>query len=207
MSNPWLAIPLADYEGHMASPTVEQLEALSSLFAEALAVRRPASVAILGVAGGNGLERIDGSFTRRIVGLDINPAYLDAVRERYPDLAGLELQTADLAEESIQLAPVELVHAALVFEHAGTGRCLDNALALLAEDGAFSAVLQLPSASAQAVGTSGIASIHSLESHFSLIDPKAFRTLLHERGLEPVYEAQRAVPGGKALWMGIFVRG
>jgi hypothetical protein len=207
MPNPWLAIPLADYEGHMAAPEVFQTQALCSLFAEALAVRRPASVAVLGLAGGNGLEHIDRSLTRRIVGLDINPAYLDAVRERYPDQPGLELHATDLAEEAIQLPPVELVHAALVFEHAGTGRCLDNALALLGEDGALSVVLQLPGASEQAVGASGIASIRSLESHFSFIAPKAFRTQLLEHGLEPVYEAQRAVPGGKALWMGIFVRG
>jgi hypothetical protein len=104
------------------------------------------------------------------------------------------------------LAPVDLVHAALIFEHAGTGRCLDNALALLGEDGALSVVLQLPGANAQAVGASGIASIRYLESHFSLIDRNAFRALVRERGLDPVYEAQRTVPGGKALWMGIFVR-
>jgi hypothetical protein len=206
MSNPWLAIPLADYEGHMEAPEVCQLQTLSSLFAEALAVRRPPSAAILGIAGGNGLDRIDTALTRRIVGLDINPAYLDAVRRRYPDLPGLELHCTDLAGPSIELPPVELVHAALVFEHAGTGRCLENALALLAADGAFSVVLQLPGASEQTVGSSGVASIRSLQSHFSLIDPLGFRGLLRERGLEPVYEAQRAVPGGKALWMGIFVR-
>jgi hypothetical protein len=206
MSNPWLAIPLADYERHMAAPEVSQLQALSSLFAEALAVRRPASVAILGVAGGNGVERIDSSLTSRILALDINPAYLEQVRLRYPNLAGLELHAVDLAEEWIQLPPVNLVHAALVFEHAGTGRCLDNALTLLGEDGALSVVLQLPSAVEQTVGSSGIASIRSLQAHFSLIDPQGFRAELEKRGLEPVYEAQRGVPGGKALWMGIFVR-
>jgi len=206
MSNPWLAIPLADYEGHMTSAEVMQLEALASLFAEALAVRRPASLAILGLAGGNGLERIDPALTRRIVGLDINPAYLNAVRQRFPVLPGLELHAVDLAQDLLQFPPVDLVHAALVFEHAGTGRCLDNALALLAEGGAFSVVLQLPGASELTVGSSGIASIRSLQAHFSLIDPRAFRAELEKRSLEPVYEAQRAVPGGKALWMGIFVR-
>ena len=59
MTNPWLSVPLADYEAHMRSPAVQQLDALSDLFAEALAFCNPASVAILGIAGGNGLERID----------------------------------------------------------------------------------------------------------------------------------------------------
>ncbi len=206
MTNPWLAVPLADYEGHMASPAVQQSDALASLFAEALSVRRPASVAILGIAGGNGLERIDSALTHRIVGLDINPAYLAAVRRRFSKLPGLELHAVDLADRTLPLAPVHLVHAALFFEHAGTGPSLDNALALLGEDGALSVVLQLPSASEPAVGSSGIASIRTLQTHFSLIDPQQFRTTLQERGLEPVYEAHRAVPGGKAFWMGIFVR-
>jgi hypothetical protein len=59
MLNPWLDVPLADYEGHMSVPELQQLGALSDLFADALAFGRSTSVAILGVAGGNGLDRID----------------------------------------------------------------------------------------------------------------------------------------------------
>lgn len=44
----------------MSSTEVQQLGALSDLFEEAIALRRPASVAILGIAGGNGLGRISG---------------------------------------------------------------------------------------------------------------------------------------------------
>ena len=77
MSNPWLTIPLADYEGHMKSADVQQLDVLSELFAETLAYCHPVSVAVLGMAGGNGLDRVDGAITRRIVGLDVNPLYLD----------------------------------------------------------------------------------------------------------------------------------
>lgn len=32
MTNPWLAIPLADYEGHMASPVVGQAEMVADEF-------------------------------------------------------------------------------------------------------------------------------------------------------------------------------
>jgi hypothetical protein len=41
MSNPWLNIPLAGYEGHMRSDKVQQLDALSKLFAAALERCRP----------------------------------------------------------------------------------------------------------------------------------------------------------------------
>ena len=76
MSNPWLSVPLEDYEGHMRSPGVEQLTILADLFKRVLDRYRPESVAVLGVAGGNGLEQIDCTVTKRIVGVDINQRYL-----------------------------------------------------------------------------------------------------------------------------------
>jgi SAM-dependent methyltransferase len=206
MSNPWLAIPLEDYEGHMNASEVAQAGALADLFAEALRLRRPSSVAVLGVAGGNGLERIDGALTRRVMGVDIHPSYLDAVRKRFGQVSGLELHCADLAAVRLALAPVDLVHAALVLEHAGTGLCLDNALSLVAEGGALSVVLQLPSESEHGVGQGGFASMEKLKSHFSFVDAKELCATLSRRGLEPVWETRRSLPAGKAFWMGVFRR-
>lgn len=74
VSNPWLAVPLSDYEGHMNSQSVQQLGALRELFGRALAYTRPESVAVLGAAGGNGLEQMDPAITRRVCGIDVNPA-------------------------------------------------------------------------------------------------------------------------------------
>ena len=145
MPNPWLTVPLADYEGHMKSAHVQQASALSELFANALAYCRPTSVAILGIAGGNGLEQIDHSLTRRVVSVDINVSYLDEVRERHGQINRLELVCLDLAEQDINVEPVQLVHAALIFEHAGVSRCLENALSLVVPGDSFSSVLQLPS--------------------------------------------------------------
>ena len=104
MSNPWLNIPLSDYEGHMESAQIQQLDALSDLFAEALGCCRAASIAVLGIAGGNGLERVDSGTTKRIVGLDINPLYLEEVRRRYAGKFALELHCVDLAERLVNLA-------------------------------------------------------------------------------------------------------
>jgi len=126
MSNPWLAVPLSEYEQHMSSVEVQQLGALSDLFAEAIGCCRPFSIAVLGIAGGNGLDHIDSSITARVVGLDLNPLYLDAVRQRYSHLPGLELHCVDLSERHVELQPVQLVHAALIFEHAGADCCLEG---------------------------------------------------------------------------------
>jgi hypothetical protein len=191
----------------MRSAGVQQLDALSDLFADALACRRPESVAILGIAGGNGLERIDGNITSRVVGLDVNPLYLEAVRRRFAAVHGLELHCVDLSEEIAELQPVHLVHAALVFEHAGTGRCLENALSLVAPGGALSAVLQLPSGSEANVGVSPFATMQSLGAGFSLIDPVWFGEKLEHNGFCLKHQSRRSLPAGKGFWMGVFGRG
>ena len=42
MRNPWLDIPLSDYEGHMALPQVDQARVLADQLAAVLALHRPA---------------------------------------------------------------------------------------------------------------------------------------------------------------------
>jgi hypothetical protein len=206
MSNPWLAVPLKEYEGHMHSEGVQQLTALAELFRCALDYSTPKSVAVLGIAGGNGLEHIDCAVTKRIVGVDINQQYLDAVQSRFGTLPGIELHCCDLAQGNSSLALVDLVHAALIFEHAGLGRPLANALSLVAPGGRFSAVLQLPSESEQAVACTGFASIQTLKEDFMLIDVDEFQQLLAQQGFELVESVCRSVPAGKALWLGIFAK-
>jgi hypothetical protein len=112
----------------MGPEGVRQLTILAELFKSALDRCRPESVAVLGVAGGNGLEQTDCAATKRIVGVDINQRYLDEVQRRFGTLPGLELHSRDLAEREFSLAPVMLVHTALIFEHVGLGLALENAL-------------------------------------------------------------------------------
>jgi SAM-dependent methyltransferase len=204
VDNPWLAIPLDDYEGHMASAGVEQSEALAELFECALRRTRPESVAILGVAGGNGLRRISPDVTTRVCGLDINPLYLEAVRRRYGGLPGLELHCVDLSKEAVGLDPVRLVHAALIFEHAGLDGCLRNAVSMVAHGGSLSVVLQMPSAQAPGVGASPYPAVQALSGHFRLVEPAQLRAALEGYGFRQTREILRPLPGGKAFWMGVF---
>ena len=191
----------------MGSDNVRQLEALSDLFRRALDLCIPESVAVLGVAGGNGLERVDSAITKRIVGLDINARYLGAVGQRYGALLGLELCCTDLANMPLSLTPVELVHAALVFEHTGLGRCLENALLLVAPGGKLSVVLQLPSEAEQDVTPTRYSSMQALRNCFALIDVSQFRLKLGEKGFHLFHQEQRSLPTGKAFWLGIFAHG
>jgi hypothetical protein len=205
--NPWLALPLEDYEGHMGSPDVNQLALLADLFGEALVRLRPRSVAVLGVAGGNGLEHVDGTLTTRVVGIDVNPAYLSATKARFPDLRGLELHCADLEHDArLDVEPVALVHAALVFEHAGTDRCLDHAVSLVADGGHLSVVLQLPAEGREAVTPSPVASMAALAGDFTFVDPHHLRRMLAQRELRLTHQARRTLSTGKAFWSGYFER-
>ena len=206
MSNPWLSIPLEDYEGHMGSAGVQQLTALAELFKRALDLCLPESVAVLGIAGGNGLEQIDYAVTKRIVGVDINPRYLEEVRRRFGTLAGLELHCGDLAERDFSLAPVALVHAALIFEHAGLGVALENALSLVAPGGRLSVVLQLPSVDEQGVSSTSYTSMQTLKQDFELIEINEFQRLLGQKGFRRVEREIRSLPAGKALWVGVFAQ-
>src|SRR5262245_627162 len=204
--NPWLALPLDDYEGHMGSPDVDQLTPLADLFGEALARLRPRSVAVLGVAGGNGLEHVDSTLTTRVVGVDLNAEYLAATKARFPDLRGLELHCADLERDTLNLEPVSLVHAALLFEHAGTERCLDTAVSLVSPGGFLSVVLQLPSDAHDAVTPSPFASIATLAGDFSFVDPHQLRRMLAQRELRLTHQSRLTLSTGKAFWSGYFER-
>jgi hypothetical protein len=203
-SNPWLSIPLADYEGHMDA--AQQLSALSTLFARALETCQPASVAVLGIAGGNGLEQVQRTAAglTRIVGVDINAQYLDEVQRRFGPALPLELHCVDLARDELRVTPVALVHAGLFFEHAGIGRALDNALALVVPGGYLSVVLQLPAPNQPGVTATPFASIQTLASNFALIDVTEFRGTLESRQFRLLQEEQLPLPTGKSLWFGIF---
>ncbi|MDX2154127.1 MAG: class I SAM-dependent methyltransferase [Bryobacteraceae bacterium] len=168
-------------------------------------IAAPHSVAILGIAGGNGLERLDTEVTRRIVGVDIHPEYLEAVRRRFPNLP-LTLFPADLRSGRVPAEPVDLVHAALIFEHAGSEECLRSAASLVAAGGHLSVVLQLPADSAAQPPQIGSGPMKAVKEWFRHVDPVEFKQRLALLGFSPVEERRRALPAGKAFWSGVFTR-
>ncbi len=120
-SGPWLEIPLADYEGHMALPEIGQAQMLAGELESTVRQYSPKAVAVIGCAGGNGFDRLVGTRARRIVGNDINPAYVEATRRHYAqEIPGLELYTADIQCSVSGCAAVDLLYAALM-SHSGMG--------------------------------------------------------------------------------------
>ena len=91
--SPWLEIPASDYDAHMGPAGADQLAPLSRIFAELYDRLRPAAVAVLGCATGNGFEHVDPRISRRLIGVDLNPHYLEVARGRFPQLESiLDLQ-------------------------------------------------------------------------------------------------------------------
>ena len=67
--NPWERIELADYETHMLSKDVFQLQTLNTIMLSQMEYL-PRNVAVLGAAGGNGFEHLKSAET--IYAIDIN---------------------------------------------------------------------------------------------------------------------------------------
>ena len=177
MKNPWLRIPSSDYEARMALPEVAQAQALSKLMASALKEYPPASLAVIGCTAGNGFEHIDPTNTRRVVGVDINAAYLAVLKTRFAGkIPHLELIEADVTAPCFGFDPVAMVFAALVFEYVDAASALRSIARCLAPGAILVAVLQLPSPESAPVTVSRYKSLELLAPIMNLVSPSEFLT-------------------------------
>lgn len=197
--NPWLTIPLEDYESHMALPEIGQAQMLAEELTRAACQMSAASVAVVGCTGGNGLAALP-ACVRRIVGIDINQAYVEALRGRLSGHgARLELFVADIQEGAPPCAPVDLVYAALIFEYVDLARTMAALRGLCASDGTMVAVIQLPSESARFVSPSPFASLKSLQVLARTRSRQELQQHAHRAGFHPT-EAQTIMSaGGKSF--------
>lgn len=120
MKNPWEEILLSDYENHMKLSSVMQMQALDEMMKGQFAAYHISSVMILGIAGGNGLRHISKNKFKKVYGIDVNAAYLEAVTHRYAELGGmLECICVDLTEETEMLPQTDMIVANLLVEYIG----------------------------------------------------------------------------------------
>lgn len=179
----------------MALPQVGQAQLLADLLDEALRQYRPRSVAVLGCAGGNGFERIASAITPRVVGVDLNPAYIERARARFAGrIPQLELYAGDVQMDAFGFAPVELVYAGLLLEYVDIDVALGRIRAMLVAGGVLLAVVQLPSAVPE-VTPSPYASLNALAPVMRLVAPEALRRAAAAAGFCQA-AARTAVAGG-----------
>jgi len=205
--NPWLAIPAADYEGHMGAGGVDQLAPLRAAFADVYARVRPARVAVLGCGTGNGLDVVDAAVTRRFTGVDLNADYLAIARARTPRPAPdsvwicASVDTCDL-----EAAGFDLIHAALLFEYVDPSRVVPRIAGWLAPGGVFSVVLQRPGGDAT-ISDTGFASVRALSGLLQLVAPERMRALAASAGLLEVSATEIPLARDKSFWAATFRRG
>jgi trans-aconitate methyltransferase len=202
--NPWLRIPAADYEAHMAA--VGQSAALRDLFARIYAQRRPRRLAVLGCTTGSDLQQIDPIVTELAVGVDVNPAYLAAARTRLSPLGPtLRLIEGDVLSVALP-APFDLVHAALLLEYVDPLALFARMAAWLSPDGCCSVVTQEPMPHLPAVSASDYASLQLLAGHLTLRSADEVVVLAVRSGLRLLHRLPLDLPAGKRLVAALFER-
>jgi trans-aconitate methyltransferase len=202
MRNPWLDIPLADYEAHMALPTVDQSELIAQQLARLVRNYSPRSVAVLGCAGGNGFDRLVESAVTRVVGVDINPAFVEETRRRYGDrIPGLELYVADVQEPGTRFDPVDLIYAGLILEYVDLPKTMDALRSWCRPDAVLAVLTQLPHESMAHVSPSPYHSLQSLDSGMRLVCDRDLRREASRVGFALMHSVTLVSNGGKQFRM------
>jgi SAM-dependent methyltransferase len=205
MSNPWLTIPLADYEGHMALPSIDQAKMLADQFERLIERSAATSVAIIGCAGGNGLDRIKAGTIERVVAVDINPEYIEEARARYIGrLTHLELYCADVQSELLTFRPVDLIYAALVFEYVDVPSTIATLRRNCQKNGTLATLLQLPDSTRPAVSPSPYESLSALAPTIRLLAPRDLCVLADAAGFTIAESEVIEPPSGKQFCLQTF---
>ena len=198
--NPWLSIPASDYEAHMGENGANQLPLLSKAFKDLLDEFRPESVAVLGCATGNGFEHVEADVTGLLVGIDINPEYLDVARSRFEaKIPNLQLFCSDVSKIVLEPRTIDLVSCGLFFEHVDPELVIAKVLRWLKPGGVFGTVVQLSSATGRSVADTGIESVKALESSARLIDPQLLRDLAEKAGFHQLETKTVALETGTSF--------
>ncbi len=203
--NPWSVVQASDYERYMGPAGVDQLAPLGTLFQEAVLAAQPDRLLLVGCSTGNGLEHVDPSVTRRIVGVDVNLQHLGIARQRFFHLGPrLELYTADVADFRSPAQSFDLVHAALVLEYLHPEVLVRKVAEWLAEHGTFSAVVQLPGGEPPEPPSRALQLILRAAK---LVPPEDLTELCAHYGLQLRRQKEVPLKHGVRLWHGVYGRG
>lgn len=205
--NPWLEIPLEDYEAHMSMASVAQAQFLAQVLGRRVRELAPKSVAVIGCAGGNGFEQLPSGLVERVVGVDINPHFIATTRRRYfHHFNRLELICDDFLNLGQSVEPVDFVYAGLIFEYVNYLEGLASIMRFLKPEGHLSVVLQMPNDFVGPVSPTPYTSLNKLEGSFKFVQPKEFEHLAMTVGLGLRMSKQVTLESGKSFHEFLFKR-
>ncbi len=198
MVNPWQKIKLEDYENHMSLPDIKQAQYLSNHLKEVVKMFNPNSLAIIGCAGGNGLEKMNHKTIEKIICVDINPVFLNKAIERYKkSFKNIEFICCDIASEEFKFKPVDLIYAGLVFEYVDYNLALNNVSRFIRPNGKLAAVLQMPNENIPEVSPSPYKSLEILSETFSFVQVDKFIDECKKYGFDLISENKTKLKSGK----------
>ncbi len=205
--NPWLKIPVGDYEGHMGPEGVDQLAMLDTIFGEVYSAIRPERLLVLGCGTGNGFGRIDPAVSTHVVGVDLNDKYLEIARQRYPGL-GASLKLIESHAEKCRFEPgaFDMIHSALLLEYLDPATMIEKIANWLVPGGAMSVVVQEPDDEASPVTRTRFQSLQLLSEAMRLLSPEVLVRLARKNGLIEKKSWKAALKHGKKFHVGIFTR-
>jgi len=201
--NPWLQVPVGDYEAHMSA--IGQSAALRDLFSRIYDERRPRRLAVLGCTTGSDLLRVDPAVTELAVGVDLNPGYLEIAKGRLTALAPrLHLVHGDVLHAELPPVLFDLVHAALLLEYVDPLSLFRRVYEWLSPEGACSVISQEPMAGVPAVSATEYQSLQILSGQMVLRKAEEIATLADQAGLNLVSRRAADLPSGKSLVLSSF---
>ncbi len=196
--NPWMQIDLAQYESHMGLDSVGQLQTVSRMTKDQLADFPAKTAAILGVAGGNGLEHVPVGKFSAVYGIDVNSAYLAECGRRFSHLSDiLRLVEADVSDPAAALPRAELVIANLFIEYVGCGpfaRAVGRMGAKYVSCG-----IQLDAGEGFVSDSPYRHIFDGLSEIHAPVDETSLRGCLRDAGYALTLRAPKKLPNGKAL--------
>ena len=157
------------------------------------------TAAVLGVAGGNGLEHIGTDKFRTVYGVDINADYLHAVSQRYTQLSGvLKCLRIDLINETEKLPQAQLLIANLLIEYIGYGAFQRAVLQTAPEY--VSCVIQINTDEEQWVSESPyLRAFDRLDEVHHQMEEETLTAAMNDIGYSLILQKSEPLPNGKAL--------
>lgn len=198
--NPWLRVDLENYESHMATPEVGQAALLADEFKLAVENAQPQSLALVGCAGGNGLDALIGIGIGPVVCVDINSSYLEKLRSRYGGkIPGLETICTEVETYSYK-QPLDLIFGGLIFEYTRLDEALSALSRTLRRGGKLVALVQMKAAGVATVSFSPYAQdLIEVGAAFKYIDVNSMSSTAASRGLIELNRKMKTLASGKSF--------
>ena len=197
MNNPWINIPISEYDGHMNHPDVQQQEFLADFFEKSIADTGAESVLLAGCATGNGIDRLPLFPQVKLTAVNINEVFCDHVADRFSDIENLTVRTCSI-EEPLE-GRFDLIVAGLVLEYVSVPLALANFHSALNRSGVLAIATQQMSSTLSIITPTPYATIRTLSRILHHVDDSLLMKLTAGLGFHLIKENNITLPSGKVF--------